>query len=236
MQTSSNAFAPYIDGGGLQLSVLPGVALIGTTPTTIIGQSIALTANTTNYVYLNLTSGTIEVNTSGFTSGVYPIAVVTTLDSSLKTLMDSRTDVFSSSSGGGSGGPSTATLTAGAGLAVGMVVAINDSGQAVGQNNGTEVTPIQACIGICTAINSGSATVQLNGTTVVPAAQTSGSFTQGDYVGTPQSEPGMPGVLADMGDALDSTAGWMVGICMSVDGSGNVTTLIQPTCTLSGSV
>jgi hypothetical protein len=103
MISPTNAFSPYIDGGGLSLGVTGGVALLGTTPTVIGGQSVALTANATNYVILNLTSGLLQVNTSGFTTGNYPIATVVTLNASIQTLIDDRPDVSGIGSGGSSG-------------------------------------------------------------------------------------------------------------------------------------
>jgi hypothetical protein len=108
MISPTNAFSPYIDGGGLSLGVTGGVALIGSTPTVIGGQSVTLTANTTNYVYLDLTAGTVSVNTTGFSTGVYSIATVVTLQNNIKTLTDSRADVTAA---GPSSGPSLATVT-----------------------------------------------------------------------------------------------------------------------------
>jgi hypothetical protein len=108
----SNAFSPYIDGGGLSLGVTGGVALIGTIPTTVPGGSVALTANATNYVFLNLSSGILQVNTTGFGVSEYPIATVVTTNSGIQTLTDSRADVaVGSSSGGGSLSSASVTLS-----------------------------------------------------------------------------------------------------------------------------
>jgi len=106
----SNAFSAYVDGGGLTLGVTGGVALIGTVPTTILGGSVALTANTTNYVFLNLSLGVVQVNTTGFGASEYPIATVVTTNSGIFTLTDSRPDIGSSNSSGG-GLLSSASLT-----------------------------------------------------------------------------------------------------------------------------
>lgn len=126
MISGTNAFAPYIDGGGLTLGVGPGVALIGTTPTIIAGQQVTLTANTTNYVYLDLTAGTVSVNTSGFSTGVYPIATVVTLRNSVKTLTDSRADVGASGGGEISNGGSS--------------VVVNSSGVTISDPFGNSIT------------------------------------------------------------------------------------------------
>lgn len=101
MISPTNAFAAYIDGGGLTLGIDGGVALIGTTPTVVGGQKVTLSARTTNYVLLNLTTGLVQVNTSGFTSGNYPIATVVTNSTGILTLTDSRPDVPAAGPGGG---------------------------------------------------------------------------------------------------------------------------------------
>jgi len=103
MISGTNAFAPYVDGGGLTLGVDAGVALIGTTPTIIGGQQVSLTAKATNYVLLNLSSGLVQVNTTGFTSGNYPIAIVVTHSTGIIALTDWRPDVPAAGPGGGGG-------------------------------------------------------------------------------------------------------------------------------------
>lgn len=109
MISPTNAFSPYIDGGGLFLGVTSGVALVGSTPILVPGQFVPLTSNTTNYVLLNLTSGILQVNTSGFTSGNYPIAIVTTLNTGVLSVVDARPDVAAAGPGGGGGGGGSAT-------------------------------------------------------------------------------------------------------------------------------
>lgn len=106
MISPSNAFSPYIDGGGLFLGVTSGVVLAGSTPILVPSQFVPLTANTTNYVLLNMTSGTLQVNTSGFTSGNYPIAIVTTVNTGVLSVVDARPDVSAAGPGGGGGGGS----------------------------------------------------------------------------------------------------------------------------------
>lgn len=95
-----NTLAPYIDGPGLVLSVGSATVLqtgtIYNVPLTIVG----LTANATNYVFFN-TSGSIQVNTSGFANTVYPIATVVTSNSAVIRFTDNRPDINIGSVGGG---------------------------------------------------------------------------------------------------------------------------------------
>jgi hypothetical protein len=109
MISGTNAFAPYVDGGGLTLGVDAGVALVGTAPTIIGGQQVSLTAQTTNYVQLNLSTGVVQVNTTGFTSGNYPIAVAVTNSTGIIALTDWRPDVPAAGPGGGGGSPGGST-------------------------------------------------------------------------------------------------------------------------------
>lgn len=98
-----NTLAPYIDGSGLVLSVGSAIILQSGASTSVPLTVIGLTANATNFVFFN--SGTIQVNTSGFTSSVYPIATVTTGNNSITHVVDNRPDVTV----GGSGLPATGT-------------------------------------------------------------------------------------------------------------------------------
>ena len=93
MQTNTNAFAPYIAGAGLNIGVLPGTALIGTTPIAVGGTTVSLTANATNYVYLNTSSGALSASTFGFPSNQYSIATVVAGDNGVLSMIDSRCDV-----------------------------------------------------------------------------------------------------------------------------------------------
>lgn len=104
MNSSSAALAPIISTDGLFLSILPGSFFIAGTLTALPASRVTLLQNSTNYVSLNTTSGTLEVNQTGFaTSGSYPIAVVVTGVSGIQSMTDSRPDLFfvASSSPGG---------------------------------------------------------------------------------------------------------------------------------------
>lgn len=95
MITSTNAFAPFIDGTGLKLGVQGAVLLVGGTTATVINPStITLAANTTTYIYADPNAGIVNSNTSGFVSGTYPIAVVVTGNSGITSVTDSRCDCY----------------------------------------------------------------------------------------------------------------------------------------------
>ena len=95
-----NTLAPYIDGPGFILGVAAATVLQGgviyNVPLTFVG----LTANSTSYVFFNGTA--VQVNTSGFSPTVYPIAVVTTNNTGITTLIDSRPDILININPGGS--------------------------------------------------------------------------------------------------------------------------------------
>lgn len=80
MITPSNAFAPIlkINDGTQTLTVLKGTLYYQGTAVTIAETNVALTANTTNNVYLDLGTRAIAVNTTTFPSNVLPIATVVT--------------------------------------------------------------------------------------------------------------------------------------------------------------
>jgi hypothetical protein len=99
-----NVLSPAIVGNGFTITVSGGSVYINSStlvlvPTTVVN----LTANSVNYVYFNILSGFISVNTTGFPSDVYQIATATTDGTGIRSLVDSRPDLFLSSSGGVSG-------------------------------------------------------------------------------------------------------------------------------------
>lgn len=97
-QTSSPAFPPYnvkyVDGvgpgywptrgSGLTLNLTAGTSICSSVPTTYAGGTLAMTNNTTNYVYLNTASSCVPaVKTTAFVALDIPIAVVVTSSGSI---------------------------------------------------------------------------------------------------------------------------------------------------------
>ena len=98
MISPNNSFAPFIDGPGLSITVDPGVVLLASGSTLSVSRTaVPLTANSTNYVYLDFSVGAISANTTGFAvvggTYIYPIATAVTDNVGVKTLTDSRADV-----------------------------------------------------------------------------------------------------------------------------------------------
>ena len=89
----NNALVPQIVyGPGLQIQVYQGTVLINggivQYPTTVVG----LLANVTTYIFLNISSGVLQTNNSGFPANSYPIAITTTANDKVVTLSDQRPD------------------------------------------------------------------------------------------------------------------------------------------------
>jgi hypothetical protein len=138
-------YAPT-QGAGLALNVGPGGANCTGTIANYTGGSFALTANATNYVYLNTASSCVpSVKLVTFTATDIPIAIVVTNGSAITSLMDVRTEFTAPTTGGGGGG---------AVGAVGNIQASNGSGSNESSPN--------------VKINTTSNTIQLlNGSSVV---------------------------------------------------------------------
>lgn len=100
-----NVLSPAIIGSGLNITISAAVVYTSGSNLTSIPSTVAnLTANATNYILLNLVSNLIEVNTSGFSGSIFPIATAVTGVNNIRTLADSRPDYFAPiSSGGGIG-------------------------------------------------------------------------------------------------------------------------------------
>lgn len=109
------AFAPSLQGSptqaGLNVTVQSGVAVISNVPTTVPTQTVAVGANTTTYIYLDMATGLLATNTSGFAAAQYPIATAISFSSVISGLTDSRPDVFGIS-GAASGTVTSVTGTA----------------------------------------------------------------------------------------------------------------------------
>jgi hypothetical protein len=90
--SSTNAFAPMIQAQGLLLHVDSGIAYTNGIPSLVVASDVALTANATNYVYLDLSTGLVAAAIT-LPSYVYPIAVAVTDLTSVTALLDARADV-----------------------------------------------------------------------------------------------------------------------------------------------
>lgn len=95
-QNNLHDFTPSA-GGSQQLfvTVEQGYALVGTAPTLLPRTTVTLPVNQTNYVYVNLVTGAITSNTTGFGVTVYPVAVAITNGSQVTRMTDVRTGTFS---------------------------------------------------------------------------------------------------------------------------------------------
>jgi len=105
---SSGALAPKISRSGLNVTILPGTIYAGTTLTVFPATNVTIIQNSTNYIFVNTGSSTIQVNQTGFPStSCYPIATAVAGVSEITSLTDSRPDFFLA---GSSSGVSTRSL------------------------------------------------------------------------------------------------------------------------------
>jgi hypothetical protein len=191
-QNGLHDFAPSL-GRGLNVNVVGGVAAISTVPTAIAGTSVGVAANTTTYIYVDLSAAIISSNTSGFTSTEYPVATVVTNSTQIVTLTDDRPGAYAVSGGGGSGtvssvsnsdGTLTITPTTGAVIAA---LALAHANTWTGQQ--TFVAPILGTpasgiitnlTGTCTSCTSNLAVnISTNGTANQVWGMNSGASAQG---------------------------------------------------------
>ena len=92
-------------GTGLSVRLAAGTAFCNGAVQNYAGGSLSLSANATNYIYLDPTDTcTPNTNTTGFTPAVIPIAIVTTSTSAVNTITDVRTEFVA---------PGSATVAAG---------------------------------------------------------------------------------------------------------------------------
>lgn len=108
------AFVPYLDPpypmvAGLRIFVGPGYVYISAANATVYwpGAFVNVAPLSITYIFLNMTTGAVQSNTSGFAGNVYPIAIVSTNQTLIFTLQDVRPDVFGAAGGGGGGGADT---------------------------------------------------------------------------------------------------------------------------------
>jgi hypothetical protein len=98
-------------GSGLTLNLSAGTAYCSNTIVEYAGGTLTMTASTTNYVYLNISSSCAPAsNTSGFTSTTIPVAKVTTSSGAITAIDDVRTP-FSTPSASGIGTVTSVALT-----------------------------------------------------------------------------------------------------------------------------
>jgi hypothetical protein len=102
MRSPTNILAPTIQPVGLNMAVSAGQVYVNNTLVSVPPTIVILTANSTNFIFLNTTSGAIQVNTSGFPTPCYPISAVSTGDKKVASYTDSRPDVFLGAGSGGS--------------------------------------------------------------------------------------------------------------------------------------
>jgi hypothetical protein len=97
-----NGFWPT-NGGGLTLNLTPGGSFISGSVVAYAGGSLTMANGSTNYVYLDSSSGIPSSNTTGFTTSTIPIATVVTSGGAITSINDQRTMFFAGGGGGGSG-------------------------------------------------------------------------------------------------------------------------------------
>jgi len=98
--TQSNSFAPTISKVGLTVNVEGGSFYYNGVLSIVTATNISLTKNTTNYIVLTPSTGVISANTSGFTSILFPIAVIKTNVNVITSLVDSRPDYLINTASG----------------------------------------------------------------------------------------------------------------------------------------
>lgn len=79
---------------GLNFAYYSGNYAVDEAVTNITASTIALTDNATNYVEINVSSGTVTKNTSAFTAGNIPLYTVVTASGSITTITDKRAFMF----------------------------------------------------------------------------------------------------------------------------------------------
>ncbi len=83
-----------VDGGGLIIYYTGAKVLKGSgTPVFVPPGTLTLTDNDDNYVEVNV-AGTVSSNVVGFTTGKYPLAIVTTLAGVLTAIVDARSAIY----------------------------------------------------------------------------------------------------------------------------------------------
>lgn len=89
---------PTAASTGLTLNVSAGTSFFGSAVRQNGAQTLTM-VNGTNYVYLDSTTGALASSTSNFTTGQFPIAVVTASGGNITSILDVRTMFFTIGSG-----------------------------------------------------------------------------------------------------------------------------------------
>lgn len=132
-----NANAKYVQGigpgywpttvSGLTLNLSSGTAVCSNVVQTYPGGTLGMTANATNYVFLDASNSCLPAsNTTGFTDNSIPIAQVTTSSSSITNITDVRTWFLwrpAGTSGGGTGSSGAVDATQFPGADAGQKIA-----------------------------------------------------------------------------------------------------------------
>lgn len=100
---NTSALAPTIGQTGFQIGVSPAVLWLNGIYSEIPFSFVFVQPNTTSYIYLNMSSGLLGVNNTGFIAQNLPIAIVTTGLTKVVSCIDKRPDIVNFSSGGGGG-------------------------------------------------------------------------------------------------------------------------------------
>jgi hypothetical protein len=156
---SGAMFVPHLSGPGLSIFIDAGVVTNNGSSTYVAAQSIALTASTTNYVYLDTGAVTVNVNTTGFPStNSWCIATVVTTATGVKSFADVRPDVTGPISGGG--GSAFSAITSG-----------TNTGQTLTVGNGTTLVTTGTGVVEATELGTSGSPVVVNGNAPAHAGQ-----------------------------------------------------------------
>lgn len=148
-------------GSGLTLNLAAGTAICSGVPVTYAANTLTMTNNTTNYVYLNTLATCIPaVKTTAFASGDIPIAQVITSGGTITTITDVRTFF---TTGGNLQSYTVATLPTGQ-LAGALAIVTDGNGNSCTSGGGSTKAECRYNGAIWDAIGgSGSGITSLNG-------------------------------------------------------------------------